>query len=308
MAERRLASAAIHKPLAIGAHLLILAAAGYVLFGTVWFFVYGPTPAPQRAGDVAAVDQRQQEVDVEAIVALDLFGKPPASGAPVLAATEQLEETQLSLVLVGVFAADDGTRSSALIARKGRAAELYRLGDRLPGNAKLAEVHGDRVVITRGSARELVRFPKSKAATPAVLPAAAPAMVAPTAVARTAMGAPEDAGSPGRGDLPARLEAAVQAPLDARELAAHGVSPAGDGGYLVGALADRQELRHAGLKRGDRILSVNGRPLGDPEADWLAAPDVLAEGAARLEIQRGDRQLMVTVALGGLPPRNRGIN
>lgn len=308
MAERRLASAAIHKPLAIGAHLLILVAAAYVLFGAVWFFVYGPKPAPQRVGDVAAVDQRQQEVDVEAIVALDLFGKPPASGAPVLAATEQLEETQLSLVLVGVFAADDGIRSSALIARKGRAAKLYRLGDRLPGNAKLAEVHGDRVVITRGSARELVRFPRSKAGTPAVLPAAAPVIV--PAATQTAMRAPESASGPGRGDPPPPLEAVVPAPLDARELADVGVAPAGDGdgGYLVGALADRQELRHAGLKRGDRILSVNGRPLGDPASDWLAAPDVLAEGAARLEIQRGDRQLVVTVALGGLPPRGRGIN
>lgn len=294
MAERRLAS--VHKPLAIGAHILILAAAGYVLFGAVWFFVYGPTPPPQGASEEAAVDQGQQAVDVDAIVALDLFGKPPASGAPVLAATEQLEETQLSLVLVGVFAADDGTRSSALIARKGRAAKLYRLGDRLPGNAKLAEVYGDRVVITRGSARELVRFAKSKAGAPGVLPAAAaPVAAAPAPLPRSAGRAP--ANEPDQRALLARLEADPR-----RVLEDLGAAPAADGagGYLVGAMADGQALRHAGLERGDRILAVNGRPLSDPEADWRAVPDVMEKGAARLKIQRGDRQLVVTVALGAL--------
>lgn len=296
MAERRLAS--VHKPLAIGAHILILAAAGYVLFGAVWFFAYGPTPPPQGASEVAAVDQGQQAVDVDAIVALDLFGKPPASGAPVQAATEQLEETQLSLVLVGVFAADDGARSSALIARKGRAAKLYRLGDRLPGNAKLAEVYGDRVVITRGSARELVRFAKSKAGAPAVLPvAAAPVAVAPAAVPTSAGRAAAGASGPDQRALLARLEADPR-----RVLEDLGAAPAADGagGYLVGSMADGQALRQAGLERGDRILAVNGRPLSDPEADWRAVPDVMAEGAARLKIQRGDRQLVVTVALGAL--------
>ena len=65
----------------------------------------------------------------------------------------------------------------------------------------------------------------------------------------------------------------------------------------MGALADRPELRHTGLQRGDLILSVNGRPVREAAEDRLQAADLLAEGAARLEIQRGERQLVVTVAL-----------
>jgi hypothetical protein len=44
-------------------------------------------------------------------------------------------------------------------------------------------------------------------------------------------------------------------------------------------------------------LSVNGLAVGDPGVDRLRVEDFLADGAARLEIQRGDRRFVVTVAV-----------
>ena len=293
--------AALHKPLALVAHALVLLATGYLVVSAVWFFAYGPEPAPLAAERVADRDS-SQELDIDAIAALHLFGKPAATSAPAIAATEQLQETSLSLVLVGVFAADDGGLSSALIARSGRPAKRYQVGDRLPGNAKLAEVYWDRVVITRGGARELVRFPKVQEIVQAVEPEMPPPADSgplpdrPPAVEA----APEPA--PGDEDEEAALIGYVdQLPADPQQaLQEIGLAPAdgaGDSGYVVGALADRPELSHTGLQRGDRILSVNGRPLGDPAKDRLEVADIVAAGPARLEIQRGDRQFVVTVAL-----------
>lgn len=294
--------AALHKPLALVAHALILLATGYLVVSAVWFFAYGPEPAPLAAERVAARDD-SQALDIDAIAALHLFGKPAATSAPAIAATEQLQETSLSLVLVGVFAADDDGLSSALIARSGRPAKRYQVGDRLPGNAKLAEVYWDRVVITRGGARELVRFPKVQAIVQAVEPEPPPADSGPLPDRPPALeAAPESASGDEDEDERAALIGYVdQLPADPQQaLQEIGLAPAdgaADSGYVVGALADRPELSHTGLQRGDRILSVNGRPLGDPEKDRLQVADIVAAGPARLEVQRGDRQFVVTVAL-----------
>lgn len=296
-------SATLHKRLTLAVHTLIVVALALVLAHTVLFFAYPPERLPPSAAGPAAADA-PKEVDIDTLVGLHLFGMPPKSAAAEpLAATERLEETSLSLVLVGVFAARDGGGSSALVARNGRRPKLYRVGDRLPGNARLAEVYRDRVVITRGAARELVRFAKTKAmveAAEAPVAVAGPGATEPQAPAAATV----DAVAPVRRAVaPARRIADYVAELTRgpREaLAELGMAPAGGKsghGYRVGALADRPELRHTGLQRGDLILSVNGRPVREAAEDRLQAADLLAEGAARLEIQRGERQLVVTVAL-----------
>jgi type II secretory pathway component PulC len=79
-----------------------------------------------------------------------------------------------------------------------------------------------------------------------------------------------------------------------------GVSPVSDGaaeGYRIGDLAQSPYLSQTGLQPGDVILSINGRPVGDLDQDRLELDNVLAEGSARLEIQRGTRRFFVTASL-----------
>ncbi len=72
-------------------------------------------------------------------------------------------------------------------------------------------------------------------------------------------------------------------------------APADDGGgYVIGAVADRPELKATGLQRGDRIISVNGQAVGDPESDRLELQKVVALGEASIEVQRGERRLVYT--------------
>ena len=79
-----------------------------------------------------------------------------------------------------------------------------------------------------------------------------------------------------------------------------GVAPvAADGakGYRLDSLAASPYLAQTGLQAGDVVLSVNGRPVGDVQQDHLEIDNILAQGSARLEVQRGTRRFFVTASL-----------
>ena len=68
-------------------------------------------------------------------------------------------------------------------------------------------------------------------------------------------------------------------------------------GYRVGGLVKSQYLSQTGLQPGDLILSVNGQTVGDIEKDKMEIDNIMAQGSARLEIQRGTRTFFVTATL-----------
>ena len=318
----------VQKSLKFAAHAAIVLGIVYTVAQATWFFVAGPAPLPASAAgpqpneDAAAGlgGSGREQPPIEQLAAQHLFGQPAPDQPPSRAATEALRETRLSLELVGVFVADDDDASTALIARKGKPAEIFRVGDRLPGNAKLTTVYRDRVVITRGESRELIVFDKpdgwiASSPTPLPPPREAPSGEAPLASSPLPGAPPSAAREPAR-SASSRAAPAAQALArnwernprrDPRRDPRHALEELGvvaeDGvsGYTLGAVAERPELSHAGLRRGDRILSVNGRPVGGAESDWrpdgLEIDNLLALGSASLEVQRGQRRFVVTVAL-----------
>ena len=76
-----------------------------------------------------------------------------------------------------------------------------------------------------------------------------------------------------------------------------GLAAADGGGYVLGSNAQSPYLKRTGLQPGDRIMSVNGRPVGDIQSDRLELQNVLAQGSARIEVVRGSRRFFVTVAI-----------
>ena len=282
----------LHKWLAMVAQTLCVLGIAYAAANSAHFFWAGPpanAPAPVA---VQAPASERPAMAVEQVRALHLFGRPRAKAAP--APAENLQETKLSLTLVGVFVGQ-GTPSMALIARQGRPAESYAVGDRLPGNAKLAAVHADRVVIERDGVRELIRFDDQRQHFRPVANAGPP----PRAAMRAPGTPPAAATSRAKDALARHWEAIERDPAKLlRDLGVGTEAGAGVGkGYTLGALAEEPELSHTGLRSGDRLLSVNGHPLGDPEEDRLRLHEVVAQGSLRLEIQRGERRMFLTVAL-----------
>ena len=292
------AVANIHKPLIIVAHLAVLVGLGYTVARAAMFFTFGPQSSPVAATVVSRPAQGPQGVHIEQIAGWHLFGQPPADFNKAAEQSEKLPETRLSLALVGVFVSDDIHSSIALIARKGRPAESYRVGDRVPGNAKLAAVFANHVVISRGGVREQIRFRERAAA---LVPVEKPR---PDGSLDTSNASPADAKFLADDPPPARKALTVlQHELEKdpkRFLADLGVARVSEDeaqGYAIGAAADHPSFSHVGLQRGDRLLSVNGRSVGDPEQDRLRIEDIIAEGSARLEIERGGQRLAVTVSL-----------
>ena len=287
----------IHKPLMIVALMVMVVGIGFTL-ANAWFFFLSDPAALHTAPRAESESGNDVEVRITEVVALHLFGKPRATpgGAADVALTENLRETRLSLELVGVFVADEADASRALIAQKGRKPETYAPGERLPGNAKLVDVYWNLVVISRAGEHESLRFDHGPDGITRNEPAAGQARHEPDQSPVMESATPSPPPADAQAALARYREEFGRKPEQL--LANIGVGLADDrNGYLVGALADLPELGHTGLQPGDRILSVNGRDVGDPGADLMKLEDLVADGAARLEIQRGERRFVVTVAV-----------
>ncbi len=305
------------------AKYLIIAGIAYTLASTAVYFFADPVAQPHQGANSAAPDpSSRRSVDIDRITAQHLFGE--TSGQQV-AATPQIydaPETRLRLTLEGVFQADNPDNSVAIVAQQSRPGEIYLVGDRLGGDAMLAEVHQDRIILRRGSLFETLRFSDAPARPagrqePDTLPAiddepmpdydqpmdagmdaSDPDYMPQDLPAESATGAPESREQAVRETVQQYRERLAEDPQGT--LSDIGVAPIAEDsaeGYRLGALAQHPALRQSGLQSGDVILSVNGRPVGNVQQDSQQIDSVMAEGSVRLEVQRGGRRFFITTAL-----------
>ena len=229
------------------------------------------------------------------MAALNLFGIPQSTTFDVDAAPD----TELDLKLLGIFLASPPDASIAIIGSRGDPGEAYGVGDPIFGNAKLAEVRRNIVLISRAGIMEALRFDDN----PPLAANRPPASTYPQGT--TEPSATLDV----RDAMPTALtdsieefrEALEQDPEGAlRSVGLEPVSIDGDTGYRIGRDAAARQLGRTGLQPGDTILSINGRPLSDVQRDPEVLGDLLASDSARLEIQRGDRRFFLTTSLEAL--------
>ncbi len=71
-----------------------------------------------------------------------------------------LPETNLKLTLRGLIASPDQDEARAIVADPSGEEDFYGVGDKLPGNVELKEIHADRIVIQRGGRYETLKLPK----------------------------------------------------------------------------------------------------------------------------------------------------
>jgi general secretion pathway protein C len=272
------------------ARWLLVIGIAYTLATTALYFLSAPQTEPTLNKPDAPTTGTRRSEPIENIIGRNLFGVADAAAIQ----TEQSEravETRLPLELHGVFVADSDDASAAIVAQKGKPGLLYSVGDTLPGNARLIEVHTDHIVLRRSGARETLTFPEAKGAR---------LMASDRRQTKPSKAKPTDAAATAS---PKEIIASYRSMIDEdpnKALSALGVSPVGSGaseGYRVSALAESPYLSQTGLQPGDVILSVNGRPVGDISQDRMEIDNVLAQGSARLEVQRGTRRFFVTASL-----------
>ncbi len=85
----------------------------------------------------------------------------------------------------------------------------------------------------------------------------------------------------------------VKAVVDAQE----NLSFNQQGGMIVDESINSTYLRQTGLQQGDIILSVNGKPTNQVGKSKQMIQTLLAEGSARIEIQRGSRRFFITASI-----------
>ncbi len=293
---------------------LLVVGIAWLLADTLWFMATGSeahrAAAPARQ---ARANPSAPAIDMNRVAAQHLFGVVEA--APASETDGPAPVTTLPLQLLGVFVSASPTESTAVIAEESRDGELFKVGEPVPGNAVLAEVHNDRVVLQRGAERETLAFPESggggfartdepvdglgggdfEGGEPGLIevePSEAQPVEAPDAEPVQA----SDGG--GEGNSLARYRDRLKSEPTS-VLSEIGMQPISGGaaqGYRVGDNVG-EGLARVGLQPGDVVLTVNGRPVGNVQNDQQQVDSVMSQGSARLEIQRGNRRFFVTASL-----------
>lgn len=288
---------------------LIVIGIAYTLAMTVWVFFETPVASPVATPSQTQTTQTERgNTDISVIVNKNLFGVAGAAASTQQQQTTSVT-TRLPLELQSVFVADEAERSTAIVAQKGKPGRMYRVGDDLPGNAELVEVAHDQIYLRRAGVRESLPFPKSSSRNSFQAELVEDEYIdenindGPPPVEDLQENA--DAGN----ELLDSDDQSADEPTDvaayreqfnddaAGTLDELGIETADGGGYRIGNSVADKYLQQTGLQTGDVILSINGQPVGDIQQDRLQLDSILAQGAARIEVQRGSRRFFVTARI-----------
>lgn len=239
------------------------------------------------------------------VSSLELFGRLEV--ADTLPQALDAPETKLNLELQGIFIAQDAKLSTAIVAQKNKTGELFAIGDKLPGNATLAAVFEDHVLIRRGTRVEKLLFSDSKFQ---FVSDRSPASTSPRSgggisdttrshqgSAKNSISDKNESNNNSINNSPIntyqeKLRSDLQGTLSKA-----GITPVSTGesnGYKVGADA-QGAIKQAGLQPGDVILSINGKPVGVASNDSALMAQVMASSRVRVEVRRGARRFFLTV-------------
>jgi len=278
------------QPSITAAKWLLSLCVSYQLAVLTWLIIDQPVvvlpEASQGQADMAVMPQSY------GLAQRDIFGSP--AQAPLSPQQEiDAPKTRLRLLLMGVFVAKDKTQSSAIIAEQGRDGEFFKIGDRVQGRALLSQVYEDKVILDNSGKFETLTFEETQKAlqgitanAPRVTKTAPPSSRNDRKEFKQAL----------RGVRTAEqfvgfAKEQLEDPQQAMENL--GLQATGDGYVLT---PSSTMLMSIGMKPGDKLISVNGYQLGNPEQDKSIIDEVYASGSARIVIERGSRRMTINHA------------
>ncbi|MBL8251420.1 MAG: hypothetical protein JNK31_07110 [Candidatus Competibacter sp.] len=259
------------------------------------------------SGDKPAV----QTADYAAVSNLHLFGRANVP-QPVEAPPPQVESTPPNLRLVGVFFMERGAKALALIAEGTGLERSYRVGEALPGGARLDQIQRDSVVVSHGGQQQTLNLPRleetarSSAPGDEQPPAAAPGEIpvpvepAPTSPPEQSLNS-EDGKLIDAASIAKRLRGAADRPQVLEDVAF--ASPHLQNGQFLGYRLrpgrDRRLLAQWGLKSGDVITEINGARLNYPRQGFGLLQDLASAERVSLRVLRNGIEIPLALSLGG---------
>jgi len=233
--------------------------------------------APPQGIQFERVMLGSQQPQVPNISSFSLFYEPGQSAAVNTSAES------LNIELQGVVIGYPSRYSSAVI-KVDQIAERYRVGETITNSSfQLAEVYWDRVILRQpnGTSREVQFKGIENGLNQPIAP--------PADSATSAAPSPSPANS-----SQSALGQAIQKIQEDREqyLQEMGVSSTGNG-YEVTSRTPAALRSKLGLRPGDRIMSLNGQPVGQGQSDIQLLEQARREGQVKIEIKRGDQVMTI---------------
>jgi general secretion pathway protein C len=266
-------------------YVFLVIAIAWQLVQLTWMLL---EPAPSAELEPLAASTtppaRPKGVDVQAIINAKLFGTAESSEP----AQGPAPETQLPLVLSGVFAAEDPEKGWALIGDSAQQSKVFSVGDSVRSGARLHSVYPDRVILDRNGTLETLALPKRNTGTLSVSRPPPP---------------------PETNRLADNLRQLAQTnPTVFAEIVrpqpvfANGVQR----GYRVYPGRNRQQFAKLGLQPGDLVLAINGTPLDDPQRGMEIFNTIGSSDRVQVTVERnGESQdLTLNTAQISLPDPN----
>ena len=250
-----------------------------------WGFFTSPEEAvPEVVATVASPVQRNEELElIRQIPGWHLMGVVSQQVAPAREVVPiEAPDTSLKLVLRGALSSDDPAHARAIIADPRGKEDQYAIGDNLPGNAELSEVHPDRVILKRNGRYETLRLPQDQQ------------RKSPTISAVNASPRPS-VQPPARANVVERLQNIRQRvqknPVSLYEVVRPVPKQDEDGnivGYTLQPGRDRELFDNLGLQPGDVVVQINDLKL-----------DNAANSAQALKSVQNGQEVTMTVLRDG---------
>ncbi len=239
------------------------------LASVFWLLITPPTAPQARMVTLGG----GSTTNIPNVIGFKLFAEnSSASGAP--------SQPNVPMTLEGVFVAQPASRSAAVI-NVNNASLRYRVGQKIEGTSyQLSAVSWNQVTLQGddGSMQQL-KFGDSNASAIGNAP-----------VAGQAVPAQND-----NQQAQAALSNAIQQMKTnpSAYLGQMGLSTAGGKGYEVTNNVSPNVRAQMGLRAGDKIISVNGQPVGNPTTDAQLLQQVQQSRNAQVQIQRGEQTLTI---------------
>lgn len=261
---------------------------------TLWLLVSGPSePIPEDESlprVEASGENRQGGLDMAQVRDWSLFGTWEQQAGEDSEQRLDAPETRLQLELHGIFQTGDSEHAGAIIAEKGGDGELFRPGDRVPGNATLEEIYRDRVILRRQGQLEALKLKEPGLSGAGFEQVSSPE---PSRERDSQAERRDEQRDDGSVDVPGGPADDLEKQRK-RIISGMGLEST-DNGYVIGGGAPAELLDRAGLQPGDVIVSVNGHEVGEEEADLAALQEYHQTGSATVVVQRGAQRFTVSV-------------
>ena len=257
--------------------------AAYLSAQLTWFVFAPKAAAPMILSQSSSSIKKQPQGQARALASFHLFGEAGRVISKKLDEPKVAPKTRLRLILKGVFTAEQGGASGAIVEEIGKSADYYSLGSTLPGNAVLEEVYSDRILLRRNGKLETLSF-VDKASKGQSIIAKAPVSTKPKS--RERVKSPEQFIDEATRQIASNPEQA---------LTSVGLAPSSDGGYVYNG--GNPMLSGLNLQKGDVIRSVNGHSLGDVKKDKDLMKGLYEQGSLEVEVVRDGASFFINYPL-----------